>query len=341
VNANVSFRSGVLSGRLVVASCVLFTLVLPVGASAGRAGSVVVRGRIVAADTRLPIDRATVKMAGFGRAKTKANGHYRIRAPAPPDESVRVTIRAPGHVIRHTTVAVPTQGLAVKASWDLLPKRSDAFDRAFFDVMTRSVGVIRWEKPPVIRIIRNRLECRGGLVVSTTGECPEWFGSTVPMTSITLGWLRGAAAAMSALVAQAGQTATVEEVDLSPGQVFDLSDLHLDNVFTLGEVRGAGRANSAQFPVLAVGQVITSRVRLYAHTVAVASDRAYYGWIAHDLGFYGSPGVGDCDRIQGRGLTSFFCDRSLRAPTAFDLAMGRALYSRPIGSVAPDRDPVE
>jgi len=284
-------------------------------------------------DTGQPVASARVAIPGVGRTRTKANGRFVIRTKRGRAGTARVKIRAPGHIVRLTNVVVPAPGGKVVRNWNLLPRASDGFDLTLFDTIARPDGVIRWETPPTFRIIRNRLECRGGLV---DGSCVEWFASTTPVPEPMLGWLRLGAAEMGTL-ATSGRPPRIVEIELSPGQAFDFDEaLLLENTFTLGHIVANFRSSFRQAGLSP--EATATKLALFG---ASDSERKVRAVIAEGLGFYGPVGANGCDGVLGRGLASFFCSSAILAPTDLDLAFGRALYSRAIGNQAPDRDPVE
>jgi hypothetical protein len=150
-----------------------------------------------------------------------------------------------------------------------------------------------------------------------------------------IGWLRRGASEMGTL-ATSGRPPRIVEVDLSPGQAIDFDDaLLLENTFTLGHIVANFRSESRLDRLLP--EATETKLALFGVS---DSEREVREVIAEGLGFYGSVGTSGCDGVIGRGLESFFCYLALGEPTTLDLTMGRALYSRPVGNMPPDRDPL-
>ena len=334
---NKATRTSLRPATVHVIACLL-AATIPASSSVAMGPNTVIKGKIATVDTREPVGGALVKVQGFGKVRTNARGRYVLRTRTPPAGAVNVFIRASGHVRRKTSIMAPGPGGRAKADWNLLPRASDGFDVRLFNSVARPSGVSRWETLPTIRVVSNRLACRGGLLAPDSGSCPDWVGTTSPVSPKLLGWIRSAAAQMRTLASVSGKRPRVVEVQLAPGRSFGREELLAPNVLTLGAVEGDF---AAVFPLFDPAQgAIGTRAALFAESGST-DERSVRFRVARGLGFYGRLDETACNSVMGRGLSSFFCDASVAVPSALDEAMGRALYSRAIGNTAPDRDPVE
>lgn len=306
-------------------------LALGIGSSAAapvaRPPATVIKGRITALDTQAPITGALVRIDDARKARTDANGRYRIRLTGSIEDPPPVVIRAPGYWPRRTWLTPAAEAVrtrrskALRGDWNLAPKPRDRFDVDFFNAVARpAAGTTRWEQPPVFRIIENRIECRGRLFPDA--DCPEWVVTQANIGPALRALLVTTVDRTAGLLGEAGASVQVQSVRFAPGSGIALDDLLAPGTFTLGEVAG-----------------------LYNAWLAAAdgtSAQRFVPRIATGLGYIlSSPSQQLCDALRNHGAQSVLCeDHGLLESSAFDRLMGRALYGRPIGNRHPDRDPV-
>lgn len=309
------------------------------GGASGSPAGVTVRGQVTTVSTEAPLEGATVKIRGVGSAITDANGRYSVRIAAAPAGTYKAVIRAPGHRRRNAWVQLDGSSGRTRASWNLLPKRPSAlFDVELFDFLARAGnranGTSRWDAPPTVRIFANRINCpaQPGLVDET---CPSWTVET-PVPAARIQELSAAIADAWRLFASADQP-TIELVRYPEGAQLSTQDVLVPGALTVGQYPEFG---GGILPAWAPGTQIAGKAVLipgFLDHAGVALNTA------KALGLGGGLVPSElCQQQESRGLRTLFCARVqfTLGITEADLALGRALYSRPVGNRYPDKDPM-
>ena len=226
------------------------------------------------------------------------------------------------------------------AGWNLFPTDRGRLEMELLDRLTRLSdrmrGTSRWLTAPRFRLFENRVSCPGTFYPDES--CPAWVATEHLISSQQRALWLNAIASASQLVGD--MTPTFEFARYPPGSRIPSEDLFGDGIFAVGEYVERGMAGTTR--PRAFGEEIRSVLLLVGvgfgftqdfYVRTVATGLGFATWISHPDGM--------CEDLLGRGKKTIFCmGHGLTAPTDVDHAMGRALYSRPIGHRYPDRDPL-
>jgi len=320
-----------------LAACALLLAVAFTVSGTGPVPHWVVKGRIVAVDSELPIVGAKVRIKGLGTATTGVNGRYRVRARSGAKSPWKVVISKRGYRRRKTWLSPAESDRGLRADWNLLPRTSDIFDLTIFDWAARygerTVGTSRWEQTPQVRIITNTLDCGGLLDPDET--CPSWAVTTSVMSNAMMTRILGAIESIPALTG--GMVPTVEVITLPPNTTVSTASILVPGVFTFGEYAGRG---SGWFPGTPRGSSLDGYVYLVSEHGTVEGPAHIMRRMAGGLGLAAWPPTELCADLFARGLQTVLClTHPATAATTLDGILGRALYTRAVGNRYPDADP--